>query len=260
MKVVRLQEKAVINQYLQKNKPLHIYSIGDLDDFFWEYTTWYGWADNDEISAIILLYKGLTVPTLLALSEDIEPLRELLEEIKLILPERMYIHLSPGLIDIIETNYNVAAYGDHYKMSANCLKESDNFDHSLVERIRVSELEELNQLFSESYPGNWFDSRMLESGHYFGLRQTDRFVSVAGIHVYSPLFRVAAIGNIATHPDFRGRGFGKLVTTACCRELFKTVDQIGLNVKVDNKAAIKIYRRLGFEVAGVYGEYMVERK
>jgi ribosomal protein S18 acetylase RimI-like enzyme len=260
MKVIRLQEKDRINNYLQKNKPLHIYSIGDLDDFFWDNTTWYGLEDNSELQSVILLYNGLSVPTMLALSEDIEPVKELMEEIIPILPSRMYTHFSPGLINILERTHNTASYGDHYKMFLKNLKDIKVSDHSQVERLETDDLIEINQFYKESYPGNWFDDRMLESGHYYGLRLDGRLVSTAGIHVYSSKYKVAALGNIATNPDFRGRGFGKLVTIRCCQSLFETVDMIGLNVKVDNNAAIAIYHKLGFEIAGVYGEYMAERK
>ena len=53
---------------------------------------------------------------------------------------------------------------------------------------------------------------MLETGKYFGIRREGILVSVAGIHVYSPEYDVAALGNITTHPDFRGQGLGRKVT------------------------------------------------
>jgi len=35
---------------------MNIYSLCDLDDFFWDYTTWYVAKDNDEIQSLILSY------------------------------------------------------------------------------------------------------------------------------------------------------------------------------------------------------------
>ena len=65
------------------------------------------------------------------------------------------------------------------------------------------------------------------------------------------------MGNIVTHPDYRGRGFGTVVTVGLCRSLAGLVDNIGLNVKADNIPAIKLYEKLGFEIVGTYYELIV---
>ena len=87
------------------------------------------------------------------------------------------------------------------------------------------------QLYKESYPENWFDQRMLETNQYFGVWKDDKLVSIAGIHVYSEVYRVAALGNITTHPFYRNNGYGTLVTARLCQSLSEKVDHIGLNVK-----------------------------
>ena len=57
---------------MRRNVYLHIYSIGDLDDFFWPDTVWYGWEKGSEIQAVALLYTASPDPTLLAISEHID--------------------------------------------------------------------------------------------------------------------------------------------------------------------------------------------
>lgn len=101
-------------------------------------------------------------------------------------------------------------------------------------------------LFEQAYPGNWFDHRMLDTGQYLGARQDGRLVAVAGVHVHSATYRVAAIGNVTTHPEVRGQGAGRACVAALCRQLGTTVDHIGLNVRADNATAVGLYRRLGF--------------
>jgi len=82
-------------------------------------------------------------------------------------------------------------------------------------------------------------------------------VSVAGVHVYSPRYRVGVVGNVTTHPAYRGKGLGTAVCARLCKELLQTVDHIGLNVKADNIPAIASYKRLGFEVVGEYEEALL---
>jgi predicted GNAT family acetyltransferase len=102
---------------------------------------------------------------------------------------------------------------------------------------------------------------MLETGLYQGIRRGGCLVSVAGVHVYSPRYRVAALGNITTHPDWRGRGLATLVSAKLCETLSKGgIEHIGLNVKADNVAALTCYERLGFRWAADYGEYTLERQ
>jgi predicted GNAT family acetyltransferase len=101
---------------------------------------------------------------------------------------------------------------------------------------------------------------MLETNRYFGIRRDGSWISVAGIHVYSPHYGVAALGNITTLPQFRGQGLATATTAKLCRTLLQDVDHIGLNVKADNASAIACYKRLGFEIVETLEEYMLEPK
>jgi predicted GNAT family acetyltransferase len=135
-----------------------------------------------------------------------------------------------------------------------------NIDTSEAEGLSVSNLDEIMSFFEQAYPGNFFEPRMLETKQYYGIRQSGALVSVAGVHVCSARYRVTALGNIATHPDYRGKGYGRAVTARVCKSLLSEIDHIGLNVKADNTSAIRCYEQLGFEAIGSFGEFEVELK
>jgi len=126
-----------------------------------------------------------------------------------------------------------------------------------IRMLTVDDIATIEVFYSESYPENWFDKRMIETKKYLGYFDDSRLVGIAGIHVYSKEYKVAALGNIATHPDYRGRGISQTLTTALCFELKKSVNHIGLNVKSDNVAAINCYKKVGFEIIGSFDEYLV---
>jgi len=258
-KAICLHDKKEIESFLRRNVYLHIYSIGDLDDFFWPYTTWYGWKEGGQIRAIALLYSGRTLPVLLALSQG-KSMQQLVQSILHLLPCGFHVHLSPVAEAALRQKYKMRSQGKHYKMALNDKSSLTNFDCSEVVQLKSKDLDEILQLYKEGYPGNWFDARMLQTKQYFGVRRENRLVSVAGIHVYSEQHKVAALGNIVTHPDFRGNGLGKSVTARLCQSLSKKVDHIGLNVKSDNEIAISMYEKLGFQIIGSYWEYTVESK
>jgi ribosomal protein S18 acetylase RimI-like enzyme len=257
MGAIDLHDKNRIEAFLRKNVYLHIYSIGDLDDFFWLDTTWYGWEEDGEMQAITLLYTGSDDPTLLALSEQQDVMWNLARSIFPILPEQFYAHLSPKVAEAVGRQCQTKSCGKHYKMGLKNKTLLHDIDCSQVICLTENDLDEMLGLYEEGYPGNWFNSRMLQTGQYFGLRLENRLVSIAGVHVYSEKYKVAALGNIVTHPDYRGRGFGKVVTAKLCHSLFEHVNNIGLNVKADNTAAIALYEKSGFEIVSTYYEMLV---
>ncbi len=260
MNVFAMSDRRILERSLRQNIYLNLYSIGDLDDFFWPWTRWYGIGAEHDPDAVALVYRGIEPPTVLALDEEPEPMGELLGELAPDLPDRFYGHLSPGLAAALARDFSVVAHGEHYKMALHTLDEVAGVDCSAATRLSRGDAEELRSFYARAYPDNWFDPRMLETGQYFGIRSDDGLVAVAGIHVYSPTYRVAALGNITTLPEYRGYGLARTVTAATCRSLAATVDHIGLNVKADNEAAVGLYRSLGFEVVASYGEFTFERR
>lgn len=262
MQILYLNDKPKIETYLRKDIPLHIYGLGDLDDYFWPFTIWFGSKRNGRIQSAVLLYTATKTPILLALasSRDIEPTRKLLHSLLPHLPETLYVHISPELESILRKEYVLNMHGEHYKMILKNRMQVDKFASNKVLRVSRKNLSAIIELYDQSYPGNAFDPRMLDTGHYFATRAGKKLVSVAGIHVYSRKYGVAAVGNITTHPSFRGQGLGKATTATLCRSLLNTVFDIGLNVKSDNIQAIQCYTTLGFEITHSYYELSAVRK
>jgi RimJ/RimL family protein N-acetyltransferase len=238
---------------LRRDPGLHAYELGDLDDFFWPYTSWFRHGD-----AVALLYHGLAVPTLIALATPREA-AALLTGLLPMLPRRFYAHLSPGSATALSEGFDTEPYGRHLKMAltdtARLAAAEPSATEPAGEVLDDADLPDLLRLYAEAYPGNWFDRRMLETGHYVGVRQDGRVLAVAGVHVWSPVYRVAALGNVTTHPEVRGRGLATAAVAALCRRLLETVDVVTLNVKADNAPAIAVYERLGFTEVARYDEF-----
>ncbi|NIP23382.1 MAG: GNAT family N-acetyltransferase [Phycisphaerae bacterium] len=259
-KTVHIDDKNQIEAFLRKNVFLNIYSLGDLDDFFRPYTNWYALTNTEGIKAIVLVYMSGSLPCLHALteSENIHYMEELLQSLIPIFPERFYAHLSLGLEGALGKHYSLKSHGEHYKMALTKKYLLSRVDTSEVIALSISDLDEIVSLFEAAYPENWFDPRLLDTNQYYGIRESSKLISVAGVHVYSRRYRVAALGNITTHPEYRGKGYGTAVTAGVCKSLLREIDHVGLNVKTDNTSAIRCYEKLGFEILDSYGEYEVE--
>ncbi|MFJ3876169.1 GNAT family N-acetyltransferase [Streptomyces sp. NPDC090077] len=245
-----LHDRSALAARFDRDPAMHLMELGDLDDLLWPHTSWYTVSEDGPVA---LLYAVGDVPTLLGFSrpEQGAALEELAGALLPVLPRRFFGHLTGNAVKVLESAYEVRTHGTLLRMALT--------DPGAAERhpagawrpapLGRADLPELLELFARAYPGNWFDHRMLDTGQYVGAREDGRLVAVAGVHVHSPAYRVAAIGNVATHPDVRGRGAGGACVAELCRRLGQDagrIDHIGLNVRADNATAVGLYRRLGF--------------
>ncbi len=244
-------DRVVLAELLGRDPVLHAYQLGDLDDFFWPYTSWFRRGE-----AVALLYHGAVPATLLAFAATADggDLVGLLGDLAPVLPARLHAHLSPGLEAALASVFAVGPALAHHKMALT--------DPARLAAVRPAgvvlgggDLPALRRLYAVGYPGNWFDERMLGTGQYVGVRDGGELVAVAGVHVFSARYRVAAVGNVTTHPRVRGRGLGAAVVAALCGRLRESVEHVTLNVAADNVAAVRLYERLGFTRVADYGEF-----
>jgi predicted GNAT family acetyltransferase len=143
----------------------------------------------------------------------------------------------------------------HHKLGLGDPARLVEHDTADVELLGPSDLDEIERFYASAYPGTWFHARMLETGRYVGIRHAGSLACVAGVHVWSPAWGVATLGNVATLPEVRGLG---LATAACARLclilLADGIHVVSLNVRADNCAALRAYAKLGFAHAADYVE------
>jgi ribosomal protein S18 acetylase RimI-like enzyme len=92
---------------------------------------------------------------------------------------------------------------------------------------------------------DFFFPSMVTDGVFHGIYDGRALVAVAGTHLVARAEGVAAIGNVYTRRDRRGHGLGRRVMNGVLGDL-AGVETIGLNVRTDNDAALRLYESLGF--------------
>jgi len=260
MQLVSLHEKRDIEAFLRQNLFTHLFEYSDLDDRYWPHTIWFGLIDGGDLRQVALLYTGLPTPVLMANAEPpCAMMADLLQRIAPLLPRRVYAHMHPAHVEAIAEHFAVLPRGLFYRMGLRDISRIWAIDTSRVDGLSESDIPALETLYGESYPDNSFTPQLLKTGYYYGIRHGSAILSVAGVHVCAPAYQVAALGNVTTHPSWRGRGLSRAVCARLCQALLhQGVAYIGLSVKTDNASAIACYTTLGFETRMEHGAYLLE--
>jgi ribosomal protein S18 acetylase RimI-like enzyme len=250
-----VEEVEELRDYLLKDPIGRAYQLGDLDSAHFPYATWYGAGVEDSLETLVLVYTGLSLPVLIS-SGTTDGMRSILEAYSDDLPRRVMLHMQPEHLEAFG-----GALADHplrpmvrMGMSLENFRPKESSETLEIKQLSMGDIGEIMNLFG-FYPDNFFEPAQLSTGHYYGIRSGGSLVSVAGVHVFSPQVRVACLGNIVTHPEYRGRGFSTHCTSYLCSQLAKAgIDLFALNVERSNSSAVRVYRKLGFEEHATYLE------
>lgn len=258
MAVERIEDRGKIEAFLKTNKVANAYLLGGLDPAYLPFCNWYADTENDEIQFIALEYTGLSLPAVFFTSATHTNMIAF-SKLKEHLPSRFLFHAHESLYPMIQQVFQPKSAQMMLRMG---LKKSNyiarKLDTSKVEILGHRDTAAMMELYT-FYPDHLFEAYQLESGLYFGVRDPKLgFSSVAGIHVFSETYDVAAIGNFVTHPERRGQKLASRCTKRLLDSLFERTSLVALNVQEKNEPAVKIFRNFGFETNHVFFEGRVE--
>jgi predicted GNAT family acetyltransferase len=83
-------------------------------------------------------------------------------------------------------------------------------------------------------------------GRFIGIRINGRLAAMAGERMRFPGF--TEVSGVCTHPDFRGRGLARRLSSVVANAIQQRGDQPFLHAWSTNYAAIALYENLGFEL------------
>jgi RimJ/RimL family protein N-acetyltransferase len=236
----QINDRRQLRAFLESDRLLAAYAICDLEDREFNKTRWGGAFDGDRLVAVGLEYGGMTPQPLFVMgrADGIEAvLRDVLR------PRAAYVASTSETLPAVEAVYRLDPGPPMVRMWVD--RSRFRPYPADVRRLLPIDIGELNRLYQLGF-ASWLPSSSIADGVYFGMRVGGRLVAAAGTHVISGTARLAVVGNVLTHVDYRGRGFATAVTGAVTAELLRTCDQVVLNVRSDNPPALQAYRRLGY--------------
>jgi len=247
-------DRALLRAFLEHDSIYAAYALCDLDDREFPRTRWGAAWSGGSIIAIVLEYTGGSPQPLFAMGRD-DGVAAILRDV--VRPRLAYIAALPALMPTLQARYRLDAGPQMVRMAVDRAHFRPADDPG-VERLVPADAMELNRLYQLGF-GAWLPPQAISEGVYYGIRVRGRLVAAAGTHVVSQAARLAVVGNVLTHADFRGRGYATAVTGAVTAELLQSCDHVVLNVRADNPPAISAYRHLGYAEHNRFEERLAHR-
>jgi ribosomal protein S18 acetylase RimI-like enzyme len=220
------------------------FALADLEVPYSRYATWFCPAGHPQ--SVALLYRAFTTPLLLFAGPS-GPWEDVLDEIDAAIEQSsdVYIVARPDVLPLIRRRYRSLEERFMHRLVLDPRGFRPEASES-VSRVDAGDLDSVQRLYAEEPPAFFLPS-MLGEGIYYCVREEGEIVALAGTHVLASSVSVAALGNVYTRPDRRGRGLGTKVTSAVTRHLIEMgMSTIVLNVR-DGNPARRIYERLGYK-------------
>ena len=233
-------DRAELRAFLESDRLLAAYALCDLEDREFGKTRWGGAFEGERLVALALEYSGLTPQPMFVMGRS-DGIEAILRDV--VRPRAAYVAVLPDSLPAVEAVYRVDPGPQMVRMWVD--RSRFRPYPADVRRLLPVDIGELNRLYQLGF-ASWLPSSSIADGVYFGIRVNGRLVASAGTHVISREARLAVVGNVLTHLDFRGRGFATAATGAVTAELLRSCDQVVLNVRSDNPPALQAYRRLGY--------------
>jgi ribosomal protein S18 acetylase RimI-like enzyme len=246
-------DRALLRSFLEEDRLFAAYAICDLEDREFGRTRWGAAFQADRMVAVVLEYSGMTPQPMFVMGRD-DGIEAILRD--LIRPRAAYLASLAENMAAVKTHYRVDPGPPMVRMWVDRARFRPY--PADVRRLLPVEIGELNRLYQLGF-ASWLPSSAIAEGVYYGIRAGGHLVAAAGTQVVSPEARLAVVGNVLTHVDYRGRGYATAVTGAVTAELLRSCDQVTLNVRSDNPPALQAYRRLGYVEHVRFEERLVHR-
>ena len=235
-----------IRALLEPRRLYAAYAIGQLDpEFLPLVTCWRAVAIDGAGEAVALFSRGGLGDALFTMGESgaLDALLALHPG-----PRQNYVTCEPHHVEVMSKRFYIASERPMMRMTV----DRDSFvlpevpPEAEVRRMGAGDARFLNRLYSSEGAPTYYSGSQIAQGCYYGVLVDRHLVAVAGTHVVSAAESIAVVGNVFTHPRWRGHGYATLATGCTTAALLEECRDVVLTVDPQNTPAVRAYDRLGY--------------
>ncbi|MBI5931269.1 MAG: GNAT family N-acetyltransferase [Chloroflexi bacterium] len=249
--VQRVQDRNLLREFFSRNRGLHVYMLGDLEDAMWNISEFTGAFNEQTLEGVLLIWRGAQTPVCLVTgSPDAADI--LLQQAQI--PAKIWAIVPGDLFPTFEKYYTPEESGKLWRMVVTSTEFVDGPSNPYLRRLSGTDAEAVTRLESMERGAFGRDTTytpaMLDNGIFYGITDKEgHIISVAGTHVVAAKEHVGAVGHVYTAASERGHGYATTTTAAVTRELFRLgISLVALNVFQTNTPAIRAYNKLGYRI------------
>ena len=237
--VERLADPEAIRPLLEGQRTYAAYALAHLEPRLFPRSEWWH-ARGPQGQALLVHSRSGLGPALAALGDPqaLDALCRLHPG-----PRLTFATFQPDHLAVAQRHFVLSRPGPSLRMSVSAA--SFRPVAGPAQRLHRADIGAVNSLQHSEGFGS-YPAAVLDDAVYYGVYADQKLVAMAGTHVVAPTQGLALVGNIMTHPRYRGQGHGSVATSAVTAELLKTCPDVLLTVDARNKIAIRLYERLGY--------------
>ena len=239
--------------FLSKNPGLNLFQIGDIENFGFDsdiQTVWGSFNENDELNGVLLRYRENFIPYFEDLDFNVEGFKSIIKTndcAKIISGEKV-------IADQFTDCFEQAEVREMYF----CELIDDSFLEEVLVEIKEASCEDARRILDllvtiEEFSGTFRSTdeicRKIESrsGRVYFIENEAKDV-VCNVQTAAENSKSAMVVAVATHKDYRKRGFMAQCLSKLCRDLLN--ENKTLCLFYDNPEAGAVYHKLGFKTIG----------
>lgn len=208
---------------------------------------------------LLLIFTGLEPPILLTVGPAAAVDAALAQAD---LPETVYLSVRREHLPAVQKHFHEGEYRVMVRMALGADVAMPATSHA-VRRLTPEDVPAIEALIAQGDPfaPDGFAPYQVADGFFFGAADGEgKLAAIGGTHIINREEGVAAIGNVYTRSDCRGKGYARAITTEIVSQLRAAgLPLLVLNVNRENTIARKLYDTLGFVEHCSFVEGIVKR-
>lgn len=238
-----LRDPVEIRRMLEARRPYAAYALGQLEPWLFRQTDW--WVSSSAANQGLMLHSRGGLGNAAFAMGEAGALDALLRVHPG--PRHTFLTCEPHHLETMLRYFDLQQRQTMIRMhvAAPTFRAIDG----PVRRLTGADVRAINRLYrTEGVPSS-YSAPQIDDSVYCGVERDGALIAVAGTHVISGASAIAVVGNVYTHPRYRGQHFAQCTTAAVTEQLLSSCRDVVLSVDPTNAPAVRAYERLGYTEA-----------